>query len=68
MDIITEEVNRYFAPDVTVYKFVGTIHELQHIIRSPIPILFADNVLYFTVDLSQIPEDDSRISIFRAGS
>lgn len=68
MDIITEEVNRYFPPEKTVYKFEGTIHELQDVVREPIPMLSADNAIYFTVEFTYISTTvDSRFSIFRAG-
>lgn len=67
MDIILEEVNRFFKPELTVYKFVGTIHELQDIVREPIPMLSADGAIYFSVKYTYISTEDSRFSIFREG-
>ena len=67
MDIILEEVNRSFAPEVTVYKFVGTVYELQDVVREPIPMLSADNAIYFSVRYTDISTEDSRFSIFREG-
>lgn len=67
MNIILDEVNNYFEPKITVYKFDGTVYELQDVIREPMPMLSADNAIYFSVQNTPVPVDDPRFSIFRQG-
>lgn len=68
MDIILQEINNYFRSEQTVYKFEGNICELQDVIRVPMPMLTVYDVIYFTVNEIEIPKDDSRFSIYRAGT
>ena len=62
-EVITQEITNYFRNAKTVYKFEGTIHELQDLIRESMPILVFDKFCFFTVIATDIPED-SRFSIF----
>ena len=68
MDIVPIEVNNYFRPNDTVYKFTGNIHELQHVIRVPMPTLHIYDSIYFSVNATEIPKEDSRFSVYREGT
>jgi hypothetical protein len=61
---IREEAIGYFGTEKPIYKFIGNIYELQDIVREPIPMLSADNIIYFTVHNTPISLEDSRFSIF----